>query len=85
LQHVISRTAATVCVQDADHNLQPAARRQRLLDLIERTRHEQLAARRAAREKERRRAAPRPWAVKQRILDDKKRRGRVKKLRTDDW
>jgi protein subunit release factor B len=83
LRHRPSRLAVTV--QDSrsqSFNRQLAW--QRLLDLIERTRHEQFAARRAAREKERRRAAPRPWAVKQRMLDDKKRRGRVKKLRTDD-
>jgi protein subunit release factor B len=58
---------------------------QRLLDLIERTRSEQRAASRAAREKERRRNAPRPWGLKQQILDSKKRRSKVKKLRAKDW
>lgn len=57
----------------------------RLLDLIERTRSEQRAASRAAREKERRRNAPRPWGLKQQILDSKKRRSKVKKLRAKDW
>ncbi len=84
LRHRPSRLAVTV--QDSrsqSFNRQLAW--QRLLDLIERTRQAQLAARRAAREKERRRNAPRPWPVKQRILDDKKRRARLKKLRANDW
>lgn len=54
---------------------------QRLLDLIERRRHEERAARRSALEKERRRKAKRPWALKQRILEGKKRRSAVKKMR----
>lgn len=53
----------------------------RLLDAIERARHDQRAARRAAAEKERRRKSPRPWGLKQRILDEKRRRGETKRLR----
>ena len=54
---------------------------QRLLDAIERARHEERAAQRSAAEKVRRQKAKRPWALKQRILDSKKRRSEVKKLR----
>ena len=38
-----------------------------------------------AREKKRRQNAKRPWGVKQRMLDSKKRRGAIKKLRSGDW
>ena len=57
----------------------------RLLDGIHAAR---VAAKKAAkheREKERRRNAKRPWALKQRILDSKKKRSAVKKLRAKDW
>ncbi len=57
----------------------------RLLDAIERARHEERAARRAAAEKERRRKAPRPWGLKQRILDSKRRRSETKRMRSKDW
>ena len=57
----------------------------RLLDLLERRRLEEKAARVSAREKLRRQNAKRPWGLKQRILDTKKRRGAVKKLRAKDW
>lgn len=55
--------------------------RERLLDAIE---DRQRAARRAqiaAREKERRRKSPRPTALKKKILESKRKRGELKKLR----
>jgi protein subunit release factor B len=55
---------------------------ERLLDLIEQARKEERAAVRAEREKERRRNAPRPWGLKQRILEQKRRRSAVKKMRS---
>jgi protein subunit release factor B len=58
---------------------------ERVLDGIRDARAAARAAERSAREKERRRNAKRPWGVKQRILDNKKKRGAVKKLRAKDW
>ena len=55
--------------------------RERLLDAIE---NQQRAARRAqisAREKERRRKSPRPAALKRKILESKRKRSALKKLR----
>jgi peptide chain release factor len=55
--------------------------RERLLDAIE---DRQRAARRAqiaTREKERRRKSPRPTALKKKILESKRKRGELKKLR----
>jgi peptide chain release factor len=57
----------------------------RLLDTIERTRREERAALRSAAEKERRRKAPRPWGLKQRILKDKAHRSETKQRRAKDW
>ncbi len=57
----------------------------RLFDAIEKTRSDERAAARDAREKERRRKRKRPWGLQQRILDSKKKRSAVKKLRTKDW
>ena len=57
----------------------------RVLDAIRDARAAEKAAQRHAREKERRRNAKRPWGLKQRILDEKKKRGAVKKLRAKDW
>ena len=57
----------------------------RLLDAIERQRAEERLARRAASEKERRRKAPRPWKLKQRILESKRRRSEVKRMRGKEW
>jgi protein subunit release factor B len=58
---------------------------ERLLDAIETQRRDAKAAERSAREKKRRQNAKRPWGVKQRILDSKKKRSAVKKLRAKDW
>ena len=57
----------------------------RLLGAIEKRRAEEKAERVSAREKKRRQNAKRPWGLKMRILESKKRRGAVKKLRAKDW
>jgi protein subunit release factor B len=57
----------------------------RLLDAIEQARVDERAARRAELEKKRRQNSKRPRGVKERILQNKKRRSAVKKLRTKDW
>jgi protein subunit release factor B len=75
-------TGAAVTVQDSRSQ---AMNRQlawtRLLDAIETARREERAALRSAREKERRRNAPRPYGVKKRMLENKRRRGETKKAR----
>jgi len=55
--------------------------RQRLLDAIEDRQRAMRGAQIAAREKERRRKSPRPRALKRRILESKRKRGALKKLR----
>ena len=57
----------------------------RVLDGIQTARAAERAAKKHEKEKERRRNAKRPWGLKQRILDSKKKRGAVKKLRAKDW
>ena len=56
--------------------------RERLFDLIERRRREEKALERSRREKVRRQRSPRPRALKKRILEGKRRRSKLKKLRT---
>jgi len=79
-------TGRAVTVQDTRSQ---AANRviawERLLDAIEKAVETERAAKRHEREKKRRQNAKRPWGLKQRILDNKKRRGAVKKLRSRDW
>ena len=58
---------------------------ERLLDAMTRANEEERAAKRHEREKKRRQNAKRPWGLKQRILEEKKRRGAIKKLRARDW
>ena len=53
----------------------------RILDAIETARRDEIKARRALIEKERRRKSPRPWRVKQKILASKKRRSEIKQSR----
>jgi protein subunit release factor B len=53
----------------------------RLLDAIQGARLAERAAARSAKEKERRRNAPRPWGLKQRILEQKRRRSETKRMR----
>jgi protein subunit release factor B len=54
---------------------------ERLFEAIDNARKAEKAAARSEREKERRRNAPRPWGLKQKILKEKKRRGDVKRTR----
>src|SRR6266478_6341469 len=73
----------SVTVQDSrSQAMNRKIARERLLDAIE---DRQRAARRAqiaAREKERRRKAPRPARLKKRILESKRKRSALKKLRS---
>lgn len=76
-------TGISVTVQDSrSQAMNRKLARERLLDVIE---DRQRAARRAqisAREKERRRKSPRPVALKKKILESKRKRGALKKLRS---
>ncbi len=84
LRHVPSGVAVTV--QDSrsqSFNRQLAWTR--LLDAIEQARREERAARRAEIEKKRRQNSKRPRGIKERILEGKKRRAAVKKMRAKDW
>ena len=58
---------------------------ERLLDAFASAEEQEHAARKHEREKKRRQNSKRPWGVKQRILDSKKKRGAVKKLRAREW
>ena len=55
--------------------------RERLIDAIESAQRKRRAAEIAEREKARRRKSPRPTALKRRILEDKRKRGELKKQR----
>ncbi len=84
LRHAPSGAAVTV--QDTrSQSMNRQLAWERLLDRLERERREERAARRSAMEKERRQKAKRPWGVKQRMLDSKKKRGDVKRLRSKDF
>ena len=84
LRHTPSGAAVTV--QDTrSQSMNRQLAWDRLLDSIERRRAEERAALRAEKEKKRRQTAKRPWGVKQRMLDSKKKRGAVKKMRAKDW
>ena len=77
----------SVTVQDSrSQAMNRKLARERLLDAIESAREERRAAQIAEREKARRRKSPRPAALKKKILESKRRRGALKKLRsrTDD-
>jgi protein subunit release factor B len=56
--------------------------RERLLDAIERAQRKRRAAEISERERERRRKSPRPAALKRKILESKRKRGALKKLRS---
>src|SRR6266540_3520705 len=72
----------SVTVQDSRSQAQNRKlARERLLDAIERTQKERRAAEIAEREKARRRKSPRPAALKQKILERKRRRGEIKRQR----
>ena len=80
LRHAPSGVAVTV--QDSrSQAMNRQLARERLLATLEEARRSAKAGERAAREKIRRQNRPKPRAVKRRILDSKKKRGVVKKLR----
>jgi protein subunit release factor B len=81
LRHLPSGLRVTV--QDSrSQALNRKLARERLLDAIERRRREERAVERGRREKIRRQRSPRPRALKERILEGKRRRSKLKKLRT---
>ena len=85
LRHFPSGTSVTV--QDSrSQAMNRKLAKERLLDAIESVRQKRRAAEIAEREKARRRKSPRPAALKKKILESKRRRGALKKLRsrTDD-
>jgi protein subunit release factor B len=72
----------SVTVQDSrSQALNRKLARERLLNAIETARQKQRGAEIAAREKARRRKSPRPAALKERILQSKRRRAEIKRKR----
>jgi peptide chain release factor len=75
-------TGVSVTVRDSRSQLRNRQLAlERLVVLIERQEDERRQARIALREKERRRRSPRPRALKNRILETKRKRAALKKLR----
>ena len=58
---------------------------ERVFCAIEEARRQRRAAAIHERELQRRRTRKRPWGLQQQILDSKKRRANVKKMRAKDW
>ncbi len=84
LRHV--PTGVAVNVQDSrSQSMNRQLAWTRLLDAIEQQRRTERAARRSEIEKKRRQNSKRPRGVKERILEGKKRRAKIKKLRSKDW
>jgi protein subunit release factor B len=82
LRHLPSGLRVTV--QDSrSQALNRKLARERLLDTIERRRQDERAVELSRREKIRRQRSPRPRALKRRILEGKRRRSKLKKLRTN--
>lgn len=76
-------TGASVTVQDSrSQATNRKLARERLLGQIERVEREQRAANRARHEKARRQNSPRPRALKRKILETKRKRSTLKKLRS---
>ena len=76
-------SGVSVTVQDSrSQSMNRRLARERLLDAVEAKERERRARARAEREKTRRRNAPRPRAVKQRMLESKRKRSTLKKLRS---
>jgi protein subunit release factor B len=74
----------SVTVQDSrSQSVNRKLARQRLLDAIESARAKRRAAEIAEREKVRRRKSPRPSALKRKILEEKRKRGELKKQRAN--
>jgi peptide chain release factor len=75
-------SGVSVTVQDSrSQAVNRKLARERLLDAIESAREERRAAEIAERERARRRKSPRPAALKQKILEGKRKRGELKKQR----
>ena len=75
-------SGVSVTVQDSrSQAMNRKLARERLLAALEEMERERHAAERARREKIRRRNSPRPRAVKRRILESKRKRSTLKKLR----
>jgi peptide chain release factor len=75
-------TGISVTVQDSrSQATNRRLARERLLDAIESAREKRRAAEIAERQKARRRKSPRPAALKRRILEEKRKRGELKKQR----
>jgi peptide chain release factor len=75
-------TGISVTVQDSrSQAVNRKLARERLLNVIERACEERHAAEIAQREKARRRKSPRPPALKEKILETKRRRGKLKRQR----
>jgi protein subunit release factor B len=76
-------TRITVTAQDSrSQAINRKLARERLLHAIEDRQRALRRAQIATREKERRRKSPRPGALKKRILESKRKRGALKKLRS---
>ena len=72
----------SVTVQDSrSQSINRKLARERLLALVEMKERKARAERRAARERARRQNSPRPLALKRRILETKRKRSNLKKLR----
>jgi len=77
-------TGISVTVQDSrSQAVNRKVARERLLDAVEATRKARRAAEIAEHEKARRRKSPRPPALKRKILESKRKRGELKKQRTN--
>ncbi len=75
-------SGASVTVRDSRSQMQNRQLAlERLLSLLERRREEERQTAAAAKAKERRRHSPRPRSLQKKILESKKRRGSLKKLR----
>jgi peptide chain release factor len=73
----------SVTVQDSrSQAMNRKLARERLLDAIENTQEKRRAAEIAEREKARRKKSPRPATLKKKILESKRERGALKKLRS---
>ena len=80
LRHLPTRL--TVTVQDSRSQAQNRKiARERLREMLVQRERERRVAERTARERARRRNSPRPRALKERILESKRRRGELKKRR----
>jgi protein subunit release factor B len=76
-------SGASVTVQDSrSQSMNRKLARERLLAAIEKAQRDARAARQDEREKRRRQNSPRPRALKRKILEHKRKRSTLKKLRS---